>query len=109
MSLQRKLNELTDRDVMQKVLDIIEESGTGKTLSLLCSSLAWLIAKREIERKDKEMNKLDCDIDSDGEVGKNPSLPCSQRNMYVPLDWKQEGTRIVHTSRTHVQLSQAIG
>ncbi|RWS24656.1 uncharacterized protein B4U80_10315, partial [Leptotrombidium deliense] len=102
---------------MNQVLTCVSESkngllesptGTGKTLSLLCSSLAWLKAKREIEKKNKEMKKSNTEI-NDEEVAKNPSFFPRRRDMYMPADWKQKGTRIVYSSRTHVQLSQAIG
>lgn len=57
-------------------------TGTGKTLSLLCASLAWLKAERE----------------------RNPVDPKSLNANGAPsgLDFP----RIIYTSRTHSQLAQ---
>ncbi|TMW51728.1 hypothetical protein DOY81_003220 [Sarcophaga bullata] len=100
------------RAYMEKVIICLRDStngvlesptGTGKTLSLLCSSLAWLLTKKQ-EMKANMQKSLPNSGDS-----KMPEL-IEQAEMInrskVKNNWGIP--KIIYASRTHSQLTQAM-
>lgn len=100
------------RAYMEKVIICLRDStngvlesptGTGKTLSLLCSSLAWLLTKKQ-EMKASMQKSLPNSGDS-----KMPEL-LEQAEMInrnkVKNNWAIP--KIIYASRTHSQLTQAM-
>lgn len=100
---------------MEKVIECLQNStngvlesptGTGKTLSLLCSSLAWLLLKKsEVQLETNAMKSMDTNsfIDKLNSVMKNANNEGGDNkgaNWGVP--------KIIYASRTHSQLSQAM-
>ncbi|KAM7347678.1 regulator of telomere elongation helicase 1 [Cochliomyia hominivorax] len=102
------------RAYMEKVILCLRDStngvlesptGTGKTLSLLCSSLAWLLAKKQ-EMK-AYMQKT---IPAPGEGNKNMPEILEQIEMINRSKGKSNWgvPKIIYASRTHSQLTQAM-
>lgn len=106
------------RAYMEKVIDCLQArahgmlespTGTGKTLSLLCSSLAWLTVKKaqmqamRMTKDDKAGSFLDGINDS---LNSMAGAGSDQPNQ--SMSWGRIGPKIIYSSRTHSQLSQAI-
>lgn len=91
---------------MEKVIDTLQNetnavlespTGTGKTLSLLCSTLAWLVQKKA--QNQANIHSLEIFGNSDERFNKKSGLP--HKFMWdVP--------KIIYSSRTHSQLIQAM-
>ncbi|KAH8289163.1 hypothetical protein KR054_001059 [Drosophila jambulina] len=102
------------RAYMEKVIQCLRDgtngvlespTGTGKTLSLLCSSLAW-IRTRQSEHQ-QQMLKLD---KSDAGVGVGPGAVAELSDLARTVgkinNWGVP--KVIYASRTHSQLTQAM-
>uniref|UniRef100_A0A182PWK2 Regulator of telomere elongation helicase 1 homolog n=1 Tax=Anopheles epiroticus TaxID=199890 RepID=A0A182PWK2_9DIPT len=103
------------KNYMTKVIECLQKktngvlespTGTGKTLSLLCSSMAWLLhmkSKQKNHGTDTNEKPLPTELSN----LKNPSLDLEQdpAQQQHSMDAK---IKIIYASRTHSQLSQAM-
>ncbi|XP_076749347.1 regulator of telomere elongation helicase 1 isoform X1 [Xylocopa sonorina] len=105
-------------EYMAKVIECLQNSkngvlesptGTGKTLSLLCSSLSWLLTKKAQLQAQSLVGAIDKpnfgghffkQLNSGLKEGTGDSEPSTSFNWSAP--------KIIYASRTHSQLSQAM-
>lgn len=96
------------RAYMEKVIQCLRDgtngvlespTGTGKTLSLLCSSLAW-IRTRQSEHQ-QQMIKLDkgADLMGGAGAGGGPELSDLAKTMGKANNWGVP--KVIYASRTH--------
>lgn len=105
-------------DYMKKVIECLQKgengvlespTGTGKTLSLLCSSLAWLFVKKaQLQATTQNMlmqNSEDFGSLLRGDLDKVAGVENFDNN-----DWGSilGPPKIIYSSRTHTQLSQVM-
>lgn len=100
---------------MEKVIECLQNStngilesptGTGKTLSLLCSTLAWLLLKKS--QVQLEANALKS-MDTNAFIEKLNGVMNSANNEAGNNKGANWGApKIIYASRTHSQLSQAM-
>lgn len=113
------------RAYMEKVIDCLEQSthgvlesptGTGKTLSLLCSALAWTQRKKQqVETSIREQLgnveqfNMEYGIDTSKLPGRKQLVESLVQQMNGPnsnQNTKLGVPRIIYSSRTHSQISQ---
>ncbi|XP_052900546.1 regulator of telomere elongation helicase 1 homolog isoform X2 [Anopheles moucheti] len=100
------------KNYMAKVIECLQNktngilespTGTGKTLSLLCSSLAWLVSVKSKARSET----LDTLYLPELSNMKNNNLTPEQAHALQEQN-KDAKVKIIYASRTHSQLSQAM-
>lgn len=100
------------RVYMERVIECLQNNtnallesptGTGKTLSLLCSSLAWLLVKKAQLQMNAQLGNF-----AEHSAGSNPI----QDNLNAAGKQKKSASwgmpKIIYSSRTHSQLTQAM-
>ncbi|XP_050665196.1 regulator of telomere elongation helicase 1 homolog [Leptidea sinapis] len=100
------------KDYMAKVIESLQNNtnallesptGTGKTLSLLCSSIAWLLVKKAQLQMNAQL----------GNFGEHSGMATMKENLKTSAGKGKDNTswgmpKIIYSSRTHSQLSQAM-
>ncbi|XP_058443866.1 regulator of telomere elongation helicase 1 homolog [Malaya genurostris] len=118
------------RDYMAKVIECLQNgtngvlespTGTGKTLSLLCSSLAWILNKKAQVQANMQTNITDLkefEFTKKNKVDQSSMSNNKLTEMQELLNQLDDGSgsngakwgvpKIIYASRTHSQLSQAM-
>uniref|UniRef100_A0A1Q3EW05 Regulator of telomere elongation helicase 1 homolog n=1 Tax=Culex tarsalis TaxID=7177 RepID=A0A1Q3EW05_CULTA len=115
------------RDYMARVIECLQNSsngvlesptGTGKTLSLLCSSLAWILHKKaQVQANMKtnitELKEFEFEKKKMGGGGGGPKPEMDKLLDELNENSGKEGEKwgvpkIIYASRTHSQLTQAM-
>lgn len=115
------------RDYMARVIECLQNSsngvlesptGTGKTLSLLCSSLAWILHKKaQVQASQRtnvsELKEFEFEKKKMGGGGGGPKPEMDKLLDELNENSGKEGGRwgvpkIIYASRTHSQLTQAM-
>ncbi|OQR70901.1 regulator of telomere elongation helicase 1-like [Tropilaelaps mercedesae] len=101
------------KDYMSAVIECLQKrwnallespTGTGKTLSLLCASLAWLEDRKAAVQLQGTGGSLPGLRSPDPAVNYGPALDGTGAGPALSFD---RSTQILYSSRTHSQLSQA--
>lgn len=99
---------------MEKVIESLQNNtnallesptGTGKTLSLLCSSLAWLLVKKAQLQMNAQLGNFSEHGSFSGNLRDNLSKASSGKGK-DNTTWGMP--KIIYSSRTHSQLTQAM-
>lgn len=81
-------------------------TGTGKTLSLLCSSLAWLLVKKAQLQMNAQLGNFADHSSGNFSGNLRDSLKSGAGNSKDNTTWGMP--KIIYSSRTHSQLTQAM-
>ncbi|XP_021188467.3 regulator of telomere elongation helicase 1 homolog [Helicoverpa armigera] len=101
------------KDYMQRVIESLQNNtnallesptGTGKTLSLLCSSLAWLLVKKAQLQMNAQVGNFSEHSTFSGAL--KDTLKSGAGKSKDSASWGMP--KIIYSSRTHSQLTQAM-